>query len=285
MPFTLSHAAAVLPAIRRRGGTGRGALVASGLVAGSLAPDLTYFTAGVLPGAMEFGQFTHSPTGVVTVDVLCAALLAGGWLLLREPLVALLPAARQGRVYGLLRGESWHRRGRLALAGWFWVSAVLGALTHVVWDSFTHPGRAGVRALPALAGQSAGFPRYLWLQYGTSALALLVLLWYLAGALRRTPDRPAPAAVPRLGSGARAAALLALALAGAAGAGLRLARFFSYVDHVETPLDLIPTLCFGAGAGIALALPVYAALIRYRHRPRGGADTGTGQRPRTPVAP
>lgn len=54
MPFTLSHAAAVLPGIRRNG-TARGPLFASALVAGSFAPDMTYFAASVRPEAMELG--------------------------------------------------------------------------------------------------------------------------------------------------------------------------------------------------------------------------------------
>ncbi|MGW6509475.1 DUF4184 family protein, partial [Streptomyces niveus] len=54
MPFTLSHAAAVLPGIRRNG-TSRGPLLASALVAGSMAPDMTYFAATAVPAAMEFG--------------------------------------------------------------------------------------------------------------------------------------------------------------------------------------------------------------------------------------
>ena len=69
MPFTLSHAAAVLPGIRRSG-TGRGPLVASALVAGSFAPDMTYYADTVVPGAMEFGEVTHAAWGVFTVDVL-----------------------------------------------------------------------------------------------------------------------------------------------------------------------------------------------------------------------
>lgn len=59
MPFTLSHAAAVLPGIRRNG-TSRGPLLASALVAGSFAPDMTYYADSAIPGAMEFGQVTHA---------------------------------------------------------------------------------------------------------------------------------------------------------------------------------------------------------------------------------
>lgn len=102
MPFTLSHAAAVLPAVRADG-SGRARLVPAVLVAGSFAPDMTYYAASAVPGGMEFGAVTHSLPGVITVDVLIAWLLVGLWLLVREPLVALLPRARQGRPAALTR--------------------------------------------------------------------------------------------------------------------------------------------------------------------------------------
>ncbi|MFD7104032.1 DUF4184 family protein [Streptomyces celluloflavus] len=186
MPFTLSHAAAVLPAVRRTGAA-RGPLIASALVAGSFAPDVTYFADSLIPGAMLFGTFTHSLPGVLTVDVLITAALVGGWLLLREPLVALLPRARQGRVHALVRGRPWrpHRPGQLAAsAGWFCLSAVLGATTHVVWDAFTHPGLWGTRLLPALDRAVGGRPLTMYLQYGTSALALGAIGWFLRSALK-----------------------------------------------------------------------------------------------------
>lgn len=145
MPFTLSHAAAVLPGIRRNG-TGRGPLLASALVAGSFAPDLTYFADTAIPGAMEFGQVTHAWWGVFTVDVLIAAASVALWLLLREPLVALLPTAWQGRAHAWVRGARRPPlRGSRSLrdAAWFAGSAAIGAATHVVWDAFTHHDRWG----------------------------------------------------------------------------------------------------------------------------------------------
>ncbi|MER6544262.1 DUF4184 family protein [Streptomyces sp. NPDC001250] len=52
MRFTLGHAAAVLPAVRRDG-SGRGPLIPAVLVAGPFAPDMTFYAASVLPGGME----------------------------------------------------------------------------------------------------------------------------------------------------------------------------------------------------------------------------------------
>jgi hypothetical protein len=186
LPFTLSHAAAVLPAVRGDG-TGRARLVPAVLVAGSFAPDLTYYAAGLVPGAMEFGGVTHSFPGVFGVDVLFAWVLTGWWLFVREPLVALLPRARQGRVAALLRCGAPPVRVRASTVARWYVSAVLGALTHVVWDAFTHVGRWGVRLFPVLDRPVAGVPLYSQLQYGTSLLGAAVVAVFAAHALRRAP--------------------------------------------------------------------------------------------------
>ncbi|MEU8349114.1 DUF4184 family protein [Streptomyces sp. NPDC048845] len=194
MPFTLSHAAAVLPAVRRDG-RGRGSLVPSALVAGSFSPDATYYADSVLPGAMAFGSVTHSPYGVLTVDVLVTAALVGCWLLLRDPLIALVPGAeRRSRCYELLRGGSLRGRPVAGLVLWFWVSAAIGATTHVLWDAFTHLDRWGTRLLPVLTEFVAGFPLYYYAQYGGSALALLLIAHFLFTAVRRMPG---VSAVPR----------------------------------------------------------------------------------------
>lgn len=285
MPFTLSHAAAVLPAIRQSGAA-RGPLLASALVAGSFAPDATYFAAGVLPGAMEFGTVTHGLWGVLTVDAAVTAVLVVLWLTVRDPLVALLPAARQGRVHTLLRGRP--RRGRppLVTALWFYVSAVLGAATHVVWDAFTHHDRWGVRLVPGLDRSVGGFPVHTFTQYGSSAVALVALAWFTVSALRRAPVSPAPP-LPRLGPRARAAGLWLIGLCVLAGTVHRCVRWYAYWGRIETPLDIIPTACFGAGSGLALGLVLYAAAVRLGTRgspPTGPAVAHTPERDRAVAA-
>lgn len=289
MPFTLSHAAAVLPGIRRDG-TGRGPLVASALVAGSFAPDLTYFADTAIPGAMEFGEVTHAVWGVVTVDVLITALAVAGWLLLREPLVALLPERLRGRAYACLRGSrpatgTGGRGLRLRDAAWFVVSAVIGSATHVVWDAFTHHDRWGVRLVPGLDGSVGGLPVFTLVQYGTSAPALLVLAWFAVSALRRAGELPVPASVPALDRRRRRWALAGIGLCVLLGIAHRCARWYAYFGHIDTPLDIIPTACFGAGAGLAAGLLLYAAALRLTSRPgpaagrppvEAGASAGPG---------
>jgi len=269
MPFTLSHAAAVLPVVRRNG-TARWRLYPSALIAGSFAPDVTYFADTVIPGAMRFGDFTHTFLGVVTVNVLIAAVLVAVWVALREPVVALLPVRVRGRVHALVRGQRWNRR-TFGPAAWMWFvrSAALGAATHVVWDAFTHHSRWGTELLH-LDRSVGGFPLYQFAQYGSSALALVVLGWFLLTALRRTVATPVPEALPELGRGERWGALGLLAGCTVLGIVHRCLRFYAHFGGIENPLDIIPTACFGAGAGLAAGLLLYGVwmrLLRGRRRP------------------
>ncbi|WP_128982100.1 DUF4184 family protein [Streptomyces roseicoloratus] len=282
MPFTLSHAAAVLPGLRRDA-TARGPLVASALVAGSFSPDMTYFTASVVPGAMRFGNVTHSFLGVVTVDVLITAVVVALWLTVREPLVALLPRRWRGRVHGFVRGRPWRERRPVALVCWFSVSAAAGATTHVVWDAFTHLDRWGTRLIPVLGDVVGGFPVYLYAQYGGSALALVLLGWFTLRALRAAPadgPTPSPGRVPVLD---RRGLLIAWGVIGACvaiGVVQRVLRFYAYGLEVGTPFDIIPTICFGAGSGLALGVVLYGVGARVwsatRPASRAGAEAGRG---------
>jgi hypothetical protein len=260
LPFTLSHAAAVLPAVRTDG-SGRGRLVPAVLVAGSFAPDMTYYAASVLPGAMEFGDVTHSFPGVFTVDVLVAWALVGLWLLLREPSVALLPRARQGRVATLVRCGAPRARVRPSLVAWWYGSAVLGALTHVVWDAFTHLDRWGMRVLPVLGREVAGSPLYWYLQYGGSAVAAVVIIVFVARALRRMPGGE-PAGVPVLSAGERWAAAVVIGGFALVGAVQRALRWWAYWGSAAKPWEIVPTVCFGAGAGLVPGLLLYAVAVR-----------------------
>lgn len=278
MPFTLSHAAAVLPAVRTDG-TGRGRLVPAVLVAGSFAPDMTYYVASVLPEAMEFGEFTHSFTGVLTVDVLVAWALVGAWLVLREPLVALLPRGRQGRIGALLHCGAPRARLSPSLAVWWYVSAALGALTHVVWDAFTHLDRWGMRMFPVLGREIAGSPLYWYMQYGGSAVAAAVIAVFVVVAVRRLPTAEtegatwgnsgalgassgAPWGVPVLSVRDRWLAGIVIGGCAVVAAVQRADRWWTYWGSRAKPWELIPTVCFGAGAGLAVGLTVYAVAVR-----------------------
>ncbi|WP_329247649.1 DUF4184 family protein [Streptomyces sp. NBC_01478] len=260
MPFTLSHAAAVLPAVRGDG-RGRGPLVPAVLVAGSFAPDMTYYAASAVPGAMEFGEVTHSFPGVFTVDVLITWATVGLWLLLREPLVALLPRARQSRSATLLRCGTPRARATPLLAARWYASAVLGGLTHVVWDAFTHHDRWGVRLFPVLDRQLAGRPLFSSVQYGSSAIGALLITAFVLRALRRIPAAE-PVGVPVLSVRDRWAAGLVLTACALLAAAERASNWWAYWGSTASPWDLIPTVCFGAGAGLVLGVLLYGVGVR-----------------------
>ena len=48
------------------------------------------------------------------------------------------------------------------------VSLLLGVVSHIVWDLFTHEARWGTTAIPALAAEWGPLPGYKWLQHGSS---------------------------------------------------------------------------------------------------------------------
>ncbi|MFF9490950.1 DUF4184 family protein [Streptomyces flaveolus] len=283
MPFTLSHAAAVLPAVRGDG-SGRGSLVPAVLIAGSFSPDMTYYAASLVSGAMEFGDVTHSFAGVFSVDVLIAWALVGLWLLVREPLVGLLPRARQGRAAALLRCGAPRARVRPSLVGWWYVSAALGALTHVVWDAFTHLDRWGMRVFPVLGREIAGSPLYWYLQYGGSAVAAVVIAVFLARALRRLPPAQ-PLGVPALSVRDRWWAGAVLGGCALAGVAQRTTRWWDQRGSLARLWEVVPTVCFGAGAGLVAGLLLCAVGIRvWRPVPVSGSPGGVGTEPGRRIA-
>jgi hypothetical protein len=274
LPFTLSHAAAVLPAVRTDG-TGRWHLLPAVLVAGSFAPDMTYYAASALPEAMKFGDVTHSFPGVFTVDVAVAWALVGLWLLIREPLVALLPRVGQHRVASLLRCGAPRARVRVDLVLRWYASASLGALTHVVWDAFTHLDRWGMRLFPVLGREIAGSPLYWYLQYGGSAVAAAVIAVFAARALRRAPAAD-PSGVPVLSSRDRWWAVALIGGIAVVAAVRRAMRWWDHWGAMAKPWELIPTLCFGAGAGLAVGVLLFAVGVRVWRPASAPGGTGTG---------
>ncbi|WP_235948378.1 DUF4184 family protein [Candidatus Frankia alpina] len=169
MPFALSHPAAVLP-LQRLG------LPMSAMVAGSMAPDVPVFFEWP-----ELYRLTHSLLGVVTVvPVLALAALAMWFNLTRDAVVNLAPDSVRLRLAprARLTGRQW------LLAP---VAASVGAVTHVVWDDFTHEQRWGVRQVAWLSAQHGALPGYKWFQYGMSVAGLAVVAAVIVAHLRALP--------------------------------------------------------------------------------------------------
>ncbi len=200
MPFTLAHPAAILPLRRLR------FLHTLPLVIGSLVPDVPYYLP--VPVNRMFSD-THTLYGSVAVDIPLGVALLVLVLLLREPLTVLLSA--QARALCLRSIDRFLARPLhwpIALA-----SILLGAWTHIAWDSFTHPmGWTTVR----VAALSSPVSVFGWdteashlLQYVSSVFGLIVLgLWarWLVGR----------AHAPRSGAPDEGARWLVLVMIGAA---------------------------------------------------------------------
>lgn len=173
MPFTVSHVAAVLPVVGRSR-----RLPTAALVIGSMTPDYPWFlTRGRTAG------LSHSLLGLVTVDLAVGLLAVVLWRRLAQaPVRDLLPRAV---------GERLPQPPGLAGRDLPWVAlaVVLGALTHIVWDAFTHWGRWGFELVPWLQQRHWGVAGSVWAQDVSSVLGLLVVLAFgLHRLVVATPD-------------------------------------------------------------------------------------------------
>jgi hypothetical protein len=169
MPLTFpSHAAVVVPLWSWRPQWFD--LIA--LVVGSTAPDLAYALHGIGQQHPVYG--THHwlalfwwslPAGLLltvllrfTIGGIAAHLPAGSWLRLPD--------------YGVLGSA----RPLWTVAA---PSVLIGAASHLTWDFFTHPGRAGSLLLPILEQSGpGGQPWWQWAQWGSTTLgALITIAW------------------------------------------------------------------------------------------------------------
>ncbi|MFD6096129.1 DUF4184 family protein [Nocardiopsis flavescens] len=230
MPFTPAHVAAVLPLARTR-------LPLAALVVGSMAPDLPYY----LPLPVG-ASVTHFPLGLPVVVLLGAVVWACWTYALRAPLAALAGREAGPPPAPGPRGVAW---GAAALA--------VGALTHMVWDAFTHPGGAGVQLLPVLQ-EPVVEPHKVYnvLMYASSALGLAAVAWWTA---RRVEGPLRPRWIPL-------AAIAACASAGAAVSGLAAG------DALDGGYDLVRVVLLGAVPGAGAGVAVWS--LYWWVRERGG---------------
>jgi hypothetical protein len=142
VPFTASHPMAVLPLMRWRE-TLR--LDATCLLLGSMAPDFEYFVRG-----RPVGTFGHTLAGLVVLDLPATLIVAAVFhALVKWPLLLVAPAPIARRAVREA-GRPWPVRWSLGALAACVVSAVLGAASHVGWDSFTHSNAWGPRHIHLL---------------------------------------------------------------------------------------------------------------------------------------
>jgi hypothetical protein len=147
-----------------------------------MIPDVLMF----LPGFHDYYWLTHSRRGILTA---CLPLGVGFFLLFellaKRPLIDLAPEPICRRLHG-------HFAPTIRPTfGFFFsiaVATLIGAMSHVLWDSFTHEGRRDVRLVPVLDTEwftllGITFTGISTLQHFSSVVFLPILLggviWWL----------------------------------------------------------------------------------------------------------
>ena len=206
MPFTVSHVAAVLPAGRFP--LLQAPLIMSAFVIGAMSPDVPHYTP-----MFNWWAESHSWSGLILVDIpLTLLAVAVYWAVLAAPLSALAPRGIRARLPRHVLRQ--HRAAPLRTAVLLVLAAGAGTATHLIWDSFTHAGQAGVIAVPLLQSSNVigPMPAYRVLQYLSSVAGLALIAWTLLRWYRRTP--PSRVVAPGLGWHWRAAFSASVVAAG-----------------------------------------------------------------------
>lgn len=170
MPFTPSHAVAILPFARTP-------LPSAALVIGSMAPDLQYFVPLGLTRSMS-----HSWPGIITIDlpIGIAALLL--WVvLLRAPVLDYSPGWLRERMRPLARV-----RNRIAHAALVLAALEIGVLTHLLLDLPTHAGWLADQ-WTWMYGSVGPVTILRLLHFGSSVVGAAIIAWWTWRWARRTP--------------------------------------------------------------------------------------------------
>ncbi|QKS69895.1 DUF4184 family protein [Paenalkalicoccus suaedae] len=168
MPLTLAHPAAVLPFSRNSK-----YIDFTALVLGSMAPDFEYFLRG-----QPAGVIGHTWTGFFVLNLPMVIIL---YILyktfIHKTLFQHLPTFLQDTY-----SQKIEPKGLLKIVVLLY-SALLGMLTHVTWDSFTHQEGFMVLQLSFLRNSVHVFdytiPIYSLLQHGSTLLGLTVIVAYM----------------------------------------------------------------------------------------------------------
>ena len=169
MPFTFSHPAIVLPLTFLP----RQWFSLTGLVIGSLTPDFEYFLRMRIKS-----NYSHTIDGLFWFDLPLGLLLAFIFHnIVRNSLFDNLPTFFKSRFSGF-RQFDWNEHFK---KNWFVVviSILIGAASHILWDSFTHENGYFVETIPMLTNTIDIFGRQIpilkILQHSSTIIGGLVI--------------------------------------------------------------------------------------------------------------
>jgi hypothetical protein len=246
VPFTISHTAVVLPFSRW---LARWQLLSAATI-GAMVPDFRVFFPGM--PRVETHSFTALFTFCLPVGLITY------WLfqrLIKSPILEVLPEGpyARWRPFAAEANIRSLRQWLLAAAG-----VLAGAVTHLIWDGFTHDGGRGVRMFPVLDDSiidigTRHLPAIYVLQDLGSLIGLAAVLAMLSYGLRRGPE----AAVPNrlIPSGERLVWWLVYTLA----AGTFTVAFYLWVRLGQPPAHSI--VARASGTAVASLRGLAAALL------------------------
>ena len=168
MPFTFAHPAIVLPLLGKKWKF----LSATALIVGSIAPDFESFI-----GLGADKVYSHTWLGVLWFDlpltlIICLVFHA----LVKEPLIDALPGSL-GSKLERLRNMDWVDYANSNFAG-VMVSALIGVLSHMIWDAATHLNLYSPDAITSSI-HFHGRRLYILLQYFNSVVGLVIIAIYM----------------------------------------------------------------------------------------------------------
>jgi Domain of unknown function (DUF4184) len=173
MPFTFSHPAIVLPLTYLP----RKWFSLTGLVIGSMTPDFEYFIRMKIES-----NYSHTIGGLFWFDLPLGVLLTFIFhSIVRDNLFDNLPTILKSRLANLkLFDWSMYFKANLLVVT---ISILIGAASHIFWDSFTHDNGYFVHTIPSLKNIVDLFgrqiPIYKILQHSSSLIGGLVIVFAL----------------------------------------------------------------------------------------------------------
>lgn len=176
MPFTVSHIVAALPLNKGIGKYSKFTAL-SPLIIGSMTPDIAYLTPFLVHQRMD----SHS---LIAIYLFCIPMGLTVYflyhLLMAPVVVSCLPKSIQRH----LNSDLFIGKLPTTPAHVIVISLVLGALTHIIWDFFTHsygiPQHIAWMATPLMNIDGFDIMPYRVLQLLSSILGLGLLLYWLA---------------------------------------------------------------------------------------------------------
>ncbi|HQF48464.1 MAG TPA: DUF4184 family protein [Flavobacterium alvei] len=167
MPFTFSHPAIVLPLLRNKN------LSATGLIIGSMSPDFEYFIRMKVES-----NISHTFLGLLFFDLPIGFLVALLFhQIIKRNLIENLPTFLQNRL-ATLKNMKWVDYLKMNLF-YVLISILIGTISHILWDAFTHESGWFVQKMPFLSHQINNISLYKILQHLSSLIGMLFIFYYV----------------------------------------------------------------------------------------------------------